>query len=317
MDLIALIRSKARSFEGTTSQRGIESIIHHIEIAESHFERSKDLGEHLYTDVVYRTNQAFEGALKEAYRVLTGTDPVKKKPFDVESYFESAGILKERVLSQFRNYRTEWRNKSTHDYQLFFSSQEAMLAIVSVSAFFAILLDQMLEKHFFEAEKERLSKIAKSIFSDVRNYRSMGFMHQCVELLTHFSTQLRMETPKGTVLLEQELVGKLSGFIAAADADIRISIDKPIQYGSSQLRLDLLLEKGDASVIVELKRSQTEWARRAREGIEQIRHYLIACNLHQGIVFIPALLPDKRQAVKEHALDAPHGQLQIAVVHPS
>jgi hypothetical protein len=74
MDLIHLIKSKASSFDGTPSQQGIEAVIHHIEIAESHFEQGKALGEYLFTDVIYRTNQAFEGAMKEAFRVLEGSD---------------------------------------------------------------------------------------------------------------------------------------------------------------------------------------------------------------------------------------------------
>jgi hypothetical protein len=124
MDVLQLIKTKAQLFDGTSSELGIQAIIHHIEISESHYVLGKSNGEHLYTDVIYRTNQAFEGALKEAYRVLTGSDPSKKSPNEIEKHFESSKLLKERVLAQFATYRTDWRNKSTHDYQLFFSSQD-------------------------------------------------------------------------------------------------------------------------------------------------------------------------------------------------
>ncbi len=81
---------------------------------------------------------------------LVGATHQEIPPFQIEKHLENEDLLKERVLNQFTNYRTEWRNKSTHDYQLFFASQEALLAIVSVSAFFNILLDQMLEKYSFD-----------------------------------------------------------------------------------------------------------------------------------------------------------------------
>ncbi|MGS0496325.1 hypothetical protein ACU8V4_03495 [Pseudoalteromonas mariniglutinosa] len=314
MDLLKLIKSKSSSFSGTQSQQGLDAVIHHIEIAELHFEQGRENGEHLFTDVIYRSNQAFEGALKEAYRVLNSSDPARKTPFQIEQYFESSNVLKERVLNQFTNYRTEWRNKSTHDYQLFFSSQEALLAIVSVSAFFNILLDQMLEKHAYEMEKARLSHLSKSVFSDVDNYESLGFMQQCIELLTHFSAELSQELDGRESPREYELLGKLSGFISAADPEIKIATEKAIDHASGKLRLDLLLEKGESSVIVEMKRPSIEWKRRAREGLEQLRHYLIATKLVHGIVFVPSINKGAKLEITERTLEAPHGDLHTVMI---
>jgi len=314
MDLLKLIKSKASSLAGTNSQQGLEAVIHHIEIAELHFEQGRHNGEHLFTDVIYRSNQAFEGALKEAYRVLNSVDPSNITPYQIEQHFENSNILKERVLSQFTNYRTEWRNKSTHDYQLFFSSQEALLAIVSVSAFFNILLDQMLEKHAFEVEKERLSKVAKSVFSDVKNYDRLEFMQQCIELLTHFSTELSQDYAGKELPKEYELLGKLSGFISSADPEIRLATEKSIDHGSGKIRLDLLLEKGTSSVIVEMKRPSMEWRRRAREGLEQLRHYLIATKLTHGIVFVPTIEKGAKVEVIEKTLKAQHGDLHTVTI---
>ncbi|TOM29750.1 hypothetical protein CGH80_22565, partial [Vibrio parahaemolyticus] len=129
MDLLKIVKDKIIKFDGTDSKEGLEAVIHHIEIAERHFENGGKMDEYLYTDVIYRTNQAFEGALKEAFRSFSSNEPAKKTPAQIEKYLESNKVLKERVLEQFKNYRSEWRNKSTHDYKLFFSSQEALLAI--------------------------------------------------------------------------------------------------------------------------------------------------------------------------------------------
>ena len=125
-------------------------MISHIEVAERHWLRAKKEREDtLFTDVIYRTNHAFEGALKEAYFILNGKDAAKKTPNEIERFLLENKIFKERVMALFTNYRTEWRNTSTHDYKLFFTEQEAFLAIVSVSAFVHILLDQMAEKISF------------------------------------------------------------------------------------------------------------------------------------------------------------------------
>lgn len=292
MNLVQLLKDKSQVFEGTDLYLGIEAVIHHIEIAETHFERAKEYGEHLYTDVIYRTNQAFEGALKEAYRVLAAKDPSKQSPFHIEKYFENNKLLKERVLAQFTNYRTEWRNKSTHDYQLFFSSQEAFLAIVSISAFFNILLDQMVERYSYKVEKEELNKESYSLLQRVKDFEQLDFLQQCVELLRHFSASLTTEPKLMKGLSEYEILGRLCGFISATAPNIKFTSDKPIYLGSTKRRLDLLLEKGDRAVIVEVKRPSREILRHEREGIDQVKSYLAATGLTEGIVFIPQLNND-------------------------
>ena len=98
MDLLELIRDKCNSFSDPETAQGLVSVISHIEIAERHLDRGKKGEDYLFTDAIYRTNQAFEGSLKEAYRVLTGNQPGKLTPFKIEQYFVQNSILKERVL---------------------------------------------------------------------------------------------------------------------------------------------------------------------------------------------------------------------------
>src|SRR5687768_12024943 len=145
MDLVTIIRDKIeRAGEGDHSP-GLKAVLLHIETAVAHRDRGQDTPDDTaFTDTIYRTNQAFEGGLKEAYRVLTGKTPEKKTPSQIEEYFTSNVIFRPRVLSQFKNYRTEWRNPSTHDHQLDFDASEALLAIVSVCAFANVLLDQII-----------------------------------------------------------------------------------------------------------------------------------------------------------------------------
>jgi hypothetical protein len=73
MDLLQEIREKLKGNPGLSLGRGLESVATHIEVAEKYHCRAKaENDEHLYTDVIYRTNHAFEGILKEAYGVFSG-----------------------------------------------------------------------------------------------------------------------------------------------------------------------------------------------------------------------------------------------------
>ncbi|MCX8711152.1 hypothetical protein J3U57_01285 [Gilliamella sp. B3464] len=317
MDLLKLIKSKTNYFRGTPSELGLDAVVHHIEISESHFELGKSNGEHLYTDVIYRTNQAFEGALKEAYRILTGEDPSNKSPFQIEKYFSSNSLLKDRVLAHFTTYRTEWRNKSTHNYQLFFSSQEALLAIVSVSAFFNILLDQMLEKQYFDIEKAKTEKRAKGLFGDSNIYGSLSFMQQVIELLKLFSMELKEEFEECVTLKEFELQGRFAGFISAADPEVEVLTDYPLSHSLGRFHFDMLLKKGNSHLIIELKRPQIEYQHRVKDGIEQLKHYLVASYISQGIVFVPAYVSKVKEDYQEYFIDEPSGELKIAAFTPA
>ncbi|MEG3128637.1 hypothetical protein SC171_09530 [Pantoea cypripedii] len=317
MDLLNIIKSKKNSFKGTPSELGLDAVIHHIEVSESHFELGRSNGEHLYTDAIYRTNQAFEGALKEAYRILTGEDPSNKSPFQIEKHLGSSHLLKERVLSQFTIYRTEWRNKSTHDYQLFFSSQEALLAIVSVSAFLNILLDQMLEKQSFDFEKSKIEMRGKKLLSDNDTYGSLNLLQQTIEIMKLFSHEIKEEIDEYIALKESELLGRLAGFISATDPKIKIITEHAINYELGSFRPDMLLKKDDKHLIVELKRPQIEYTRRAREGVEQLKHYLNVSNISQGIIFAPAYKSEVEEDYREYFSDDKNKEFKIATYTPA
>ena len=101
MDLVKLIKDKIKVFSQTEHFAGMESVISHIEIAERHLDQGKKGDDYLFNDVIYRTNQAFEGSLKEAYNVLANKSSDGKSPNEIEKYLESNNLLKERVLSLF------------------------------------------------------------------------------------------------------------------------------------------------------------------------------------------------------------------------
>ena len=135
MNLVETLQKKIEVLGAGEYVPGLRAVLMHIETAFKHLSRGQRTDDQAaFTDAIYRTNQAFEGSIKEAYRVLAGQDPTKTRPFDIENYLEKNSVFRTRVLNQISSYRKEWRNPSTHDYKLDFDESEAFLAIVSVSA---------------------------------------------------------------------------------------------------------------------------------------------------------------------------------------
>jgi hypothetical protein len=109
-----------------TTKSGIMAVVRHIEMAERHFANALENSDgDLFTDVISRTNHAFEGILKESYKILAEKNPTKKRPFDIETYLADSNVFQPRVMELFMNYRTRWRNPSTHDHVITFIESEA------------------------------------------------------------------------------------------------------------------------------------------------------------------------------------------------
>jgi hypothetical protein len=71
MNLIEVLSQRAEAIPQGPHSVGLKAVVQHAQAAVRHLERGqKERDETAFTDAVYRTNQAFEGSLKEAYRVL-------------------------------------------------------------------------------------------------------------------------------------------------------------------------------------------------------------------------------------------------------
>ncbi|WP_292389983.1 hypothetical protein [Methanosarcina sp. UBA5] len=286
MDLLKLINDKCSFFSDTEISQGLKSVILHLETAERHFEREKQGEDYLFTDVVYRSNQAFEGSLKEAYRVLTGNQPEKLTPYKIEQYLEQNAILQERVLSLFTNYREEWRNKSTHDYKLYFSEQEAFLAVVNICAFFNILLDQMIGKKAYDQEKVELSKLG---IVPSKQAQDKSLVEQVSQLLITFSNDSPSIMRGATMpkYFERELMGKLNAYLSSADEQIEVIPEYAVIDGERRLYADFLVRKGESSLLIEIKNPTKSVDTLLNYGKDQLFTYINASGIKNGILYIP------------------------------
>lgn len=256
MDTTARIREQVKRLNASSELPGLDSVVHHIERAELYYRRGRD--EHddaLFNDVVYRTNQAYEGILKEAYALLTGNNPSNKMTHQIEQAFNTGGILKARVLELFTNYRQNWRNESTHDYNLFLSEQEAFLAIVNVSAFVSILLDQMVERVSYLRQQELSRKRAAEVLATIPQYDQLPLSMKLANLLIRFTEQYQQVMPH---LLpefrEFEILGTVEGFLQSTDPALTLTSQPQIRLGQAIMRPDLLVKRGEEQAILELKK---------------------------------------------------------------
>lgn len=288
MDLLEEIRKKTTSLEGHSSLDGVKAVVRHIQAAERNLSRARE--EHdddLFNDVIYRTNQAFEGMLKEAYSVLTDEDGTKLSPHQIEQHLLQSKTLASRVWELFKNYRQQWRNPSTHDHKLFFSDQEALLAIVSVSAFTNILLDQIVETVSFKREQMEVQQRKDQLQSAINSAKGAPLHEELIALLELFSETLVAAVPEPAQLKESEIIGRLHGFFESMDPEMNVEREPAIS-DNLNLRPDFLIKKNNEEVVIEVKRPGLSKGV-VNNGINQLLHYLVAGKWDWGILYIPPI----------------------------
>ena len=298
MDLLSILRTKIASLESGEHTPGLAAVLLHMETAISHLGRGKDLrDETAFTDAIYRTNQAFEGSIKEAYRVIAGKDPERTRPFDIEEYLQANGVLRQRVLAQFSNYRREWRNPSSHDYKLDFDESEAFLAIVSVAGFACVLLDQIGERLSFLASKAAADARGDQLRARLAKTTGQNLAVRLVEILREFSHVLSLGS-EGTPLpiTEANLIGAITGFIASSAPALETDVEK--QMGPTA-RPDIVVSDGNERVIIEVKRLGPVSGRALQVGLTQLDQYLRLSGAAEGILF---LVGQGDVQVEEHLL---------------
>ncbi|WP_124814989.1 hypothetical protein [Burkholderia cepacia] len=296
MDIIAILRQKIHLLDSGEHSSGLKATLSHIETAYRHLLRGqKDADQTAFTDAVYRTNQAFEGAIKEAYRVLTKKNPENVRPYDIESHFSKSETFRRRVLDQFTNYRKEWRNPSTHDYKLDFNDSEAFLAIVSVTAFSCLLLDEITQQLAHDKEVAAVREIAENVRCEVGAV-DVDLLTRVVETLKiYFLRHTNEQVGKGTAA---QWLGSVSGFLAAIIPDATITADASLGSEKLHVTADLLVERGSERVIVEIKNRINILT--YKNVIDQVERLMIASGISDGVIFF---LPTMIDAGKIHETD--------------
>ena len=221
IDILKELNERLQQLDGQPMFDGIKAATRHIEVAEKHYNRAiQEHDEEAFNDVIYRTNQAFEGMLKEAYEITTGKTGKGVTPNKIEKYFIDNQEYKGRIMQLLTNYRQDWRNPSTHDHSLIFNDDEAILAISSVTAFAFILLGGILEKVNFARGQRAATESTVPV-------RAEGSTDSKVvnAISSYYIEVFKREFPDASRPREQEIVGSLGGYLTSLFSDLRITRD--------------------------------------------------------------------------------------------
>lgn len=297
MNLLEEIEHRISSLGEGEYLPGLKSVSLHIDVGFRHLRRGQCDGDSTaFLDCVYRANQAFEGSVKEGYRVLAGKDPSKERLYDIELFLENQAILSKRVLQQFTRYRKEWRNPSTHDYTLEFDESEALLALVSVSAFCYVLLDQIATKLGYTRVVNNISEWIGTIEKRQGSLPlpEKALQGRLVDLLIDFAeSQALTSLARGSTIMtvpEAMFTGALAGFLESAEPGFKIEAEVSLEHGNYRYRPDILVSDGKTTVVIEVKGLASRTA--VDGGIQQVKAYLESRTIDAGILL---LFPNRRE----------------------
>lgn len=286
MNLLTLIQEQIASIRQTTAPDYLDAVKVHLERAFRYYEEGA-ADSCYYNDVVYRANQAYEGALKEAYQVLENVSPsdvAKKVPREIERYLKTDSIFRDRVIHLFEIYRHEWRNESAHDHKLVIDYNEAFLALVHVSAFVHLLLNLIQERAAYNLEraKEQAREEVKS------NIPAHGLIRPASEDLIAHTVHILQEFKRlhlADAELETSVLGRLNAFLETR-LDATVQREPKLQCGNQVIRPDFVVaggKEGRERVIVEINRfCSTDYL---NESVRQLVYQLSAAAIDRGILF--------------------------------
>ncbi len=309
MNLLEILQERIDVLPEGDYTPGLRAVLQHVQVAASHLKRGQSSGDDTaFTDAIYRTNQVFEGSLKEAYRVLTGCDPSRVSPSEIEKHLTDHKILRPRVATQLTNYRQNWRNPSTHDYRLDFDEDEALLAITSVAVFSVVLIDQIAERLSFERSKAEAKLSAR--VPDA----SEPLLERAATALEQFTEHFNQMDSLRFNIRESELGASLAGFLSTALGGIKAEPDAKL-IADRHERADLLLESGPSRLIVEIKRTKPSEVQ-VRQGLEQLAHYMALSGIREAILYFYYSHNTGRIRRREHPLPGLRGRILVVMTDP-
>lgn len=288
MDIQDILETKIKGLPQGTHTNGLRAVKAHIDAAIRHFSRGQsEPDEALFTDVIFRCNQAFEGSIKEAYRVLAGRDPARERPYDIEQFLSGSNLLRRKVLDQFTRYRQEWRNPAAHDYTLDFDEDEALLAIVTVTVFAIVLSDQIDGRLAFVASAAATSP------EPITNLEENLSLAQLVaqRVLTFARSHVDpVGTTKSASHDYYRLEGALAGYLSSDLSTLpNITVEQNKRFSSREA--DIVVSRADEKIVIELKRVTARSSPRAvaAHGVTQAALYLHEPNVTAAVVLVYSL----------------------------
>lgn len=300
MDILYSIKEQINLINKRSNKIDLSDLIVHLERAEYFYKKGREeQDDNYFTDVIYRTNQVFEGALREAYKALSKKEKNRINTYEIEKYFSDNKILNDRVLPFFTIYRQNWRNESAHNYRLFFNESEALLAITSVSSFAYVLINQILEALAFQVEKAKDIKVG--VLLKILSDENKEFEVKIKSILKAFIAENK-EIISNQEYKEFEIIGLFNGFLSTLkNSELKIQREPEIKSGSAVYRPDLILGLKDKNTIIEFKRKRIEKSK--DNDRSQIIKYLWGTSVKIGIIFYYSSIDIENINIQENLLE--------------
>lgn len=315
MDILKEIEKQIKSIKAEDNSAYLDQIYSHLDRAELYYMKGIN-DEQYFNDVIYRSNQAYEGALKESYKVLAGKTEAelsKTTPHKIEAHLKDNNIFRDRVLQLFENYRQEWRNKSTHDYKLIFKQDEAFIALTSVTSFVHLLLREILEKLAYNKAiriKDIEAKFKK--LNEILQEDDKNLADKIIKLLFEFTDNSIINAAHST-MLDVEILGMLHGFLSKSNEDLEVIREPKLEFNSQTMRPDFIVEYESEKVVLEIKRQFSR--QQLQPAIHQVLSYLQAAAISNGILYFAKTVDRKPvPKVDKHELTSDGKKYTVYIV---
>lgn len=168
------------------------------------------------------------------------------------------------------------------------------MAIVTVSSFVNILLDQIVEKLSFKSTLRRTASFIESEKQSLEHYTELSFFKKLIEVLKSYSSFYVRNHESLSKYPEAELLGSLSGYVSSFEPNWTLSTNEKLEIGSSRAYIDLIVSDGQEKVIVELKRGRdySAFYDHINTAEEQVKNYMSASGIECGIAFYTPVKTD-------------------------
>jgi hypothetical protein len=162
-----------------------------------------------------------------------------------------------------------------------FDEGEAFLAIVSVSAFACLLIEQISERIAFLRSKEDAEASKASIRKRMASHKG-DLLERTVNLLKEFA---RLRHDSGSTLPRisgRQLMAALLGFLESASPDLHVASEVPLDV-DHRVRADFVVSDDESKLIIEVKGALSR--SRTYDGIVQLEQYMDLSGIRLGVLF--------------------------------
>lgn len=210
------------------------------------------------------------------------------------SFFRSPISAKVCSWPSGMNTQSHWKSRSPrgsnatvprispHDYKLDFDEDEAFLAIVSVSAFTKVLVDQIVEALSYAQVSKDLQSRGHPISE--ANIQTNPLEERIVQRLLAFANAYISSVPELNLNSERHLVGAIAAFINKEEPSANVNVEQRIEEEQNRhFFADIVITEGTKAVIMEVKSHDDHEA--IQNGALRLGRYMDALKTNVGILF--------------------------------